>query len=138
MTAFADDEDCHKSWADLLPRVRGGLRSCRPSSVASPLTERDVWYAAALRPSAHDQVFLDGVLAEDTFDWFVQDAEGNVWYFGEDSKEIEDGQIVSTEGSWEAGVGDDEPGNIMLAGTSGTSWSRSATSECRRPVQPFA
>jgi hypothetical protein len=54
----------------------------------------------------HDQVFLDGELAEDTFDWYAQDTEGNVWYFGEDSKEIEDGQVVSTEGSWEAGVGD--------------------------------
>ena len=33
----------------------------------------------------------------------------------EDSKEIEDRQVVSTEGSWEAGVGDYEPGIIMLA-----------------------
>jgi hypothetical protein len=63
----------------------------------------------------HDQVFLDGELAEDTFDWFAQDREGNVWYFGEDSREIEDGQVVSTEGSWEAGIGDNEPGIIMLA-----------------------
>lgn len=63
----------------------------------------------------HDQVLLDGELSEDTFDWFAQDTEGNVWYFGEDSKEIEDGQVVSTEGSWEAGVGDNEPGIIMLA-----------------------
>jgi hypothetical protein len=63
----------------------------------------------------HDQVFLEGELSEDTFDWFAQDADGNVWYFGEDSKEIENGQVVSTEGSWEAGVGDNEPGIIMLA-----------------------
>lgn len=63
----------------------------------------------------HDQVFLDGELTEDTFDWFAQDTQGNVWYFGEDSKEIEDGRVVSTEGSWEAGVGDNEPGIIMLA-----------------------
>jgi hypothetical protein len=63
----------------------------------------------------HDQVFLEGELAEDTFDWYAQDREGNVWYFGEDSKEIENGQVVSTEGSWEAGVGDNEPGIIMLA-----------------------
>src|SRR5919197_5107786 len=33
----------------------------------------------------HDQVFLEGDLTEDTFDWFAQDADGNVWYFGEDS-----------------------------------------------------
>ena len=52
----------------------------------------------------HDQVFLNGELTEDTFDWEAQDAAGNVWYFGEDSKELEDGVVVSTEGSWEAGV----------------------------------
>ena len=63
----------------------------------------------------HDQVFLDGELIEDTFDWFAQDSEGNVWYFGEDSKEILDGEVVSTEGSWEAGVDGAMPGIIMLA-----------------------
>jgi hypothetical protein len=63
----------------------------------------------------HDQVFLDGELSEDTFDWYAQDTDGNVWYFGEDSREIEDGQVVSTEGSWVAGEGDNEPGIIMLA-----------------------
>ena len=63
----------------------------------------------------HDQVFLEGQLSEDTFDWYAQDTDGNVWYFGEDSREIEDGQVVSTEGSWVAGEGDNEPGIIMLA-----------------------
>lgn len=62
-----------------------------------------------------DRVYLDGELIEDTFDWFAQDADGNVWYFGEDSKEIEDGQVVSTEGSWEAGVDGAQPGIVMLA-----------------------
>jgi hypothetical protein len=63
----------------------------------------------------HDQVFLDGELTEDTFDWEAQDGAGNVWYFGEDTKELEDGQVVSTEGSWEAGVNGAHPGIIMLA-----------------------
>jgi hypothetical protein len=63
----------------------------------------------------HDQVFLDGELAEDTFDWYAQDKEGNVWYLGEDSKEIENGQVVSTEGSWEWGIDGALPGVIMWA-----------------------
>lgn len=63
----------------------------------------------------HDQVFLDGDLTEDTFDWEAQDGQGNVWYFGEDSKEIEHGVVVSTEGSWQAGVDGAHPGIIMLA-----------------------
>ena len=63
----------------------------------------------------HDQVFLDGDLIEDTFDWFAQDGAGNVWYLGEDSKEIENGQVVSTEGSWEWGVNGALPGVVMWA-----------------------
>jgi hypothetical protein len=57
----------------------------------------------------------NGELDEDTFDWFAQDKDGNVWYFGEDSKEIENGNAVSTEGSWEAGVNGAKPGIIMKA-----------------------
>ncbi len=63
----------------------------------------------------HDQVFLDGDLTEDTFDWEAQDRQGNVWYFGEDSKELENGQVVSTEGSWEAGKQGAHAGVIMFA-----------------------
>ncbi len=55
----------------------------------------------------------DGELIEDTFDWFAQDKDGNVWYFGEDSKEYDNGEVVSTAGSWEAGVDDAKPGIIM-------------------------
>ena len=56
----------------------------------------------------------DGDLIEETFDWYAQDTEGNVWYFGEDSKEYDDGD-VSTAGSWEAGVDGALPGIIMKA-----------------------
>ena len=62
-----------------------------------------------------DRVWLDDELIEETFDWYVQDKEGNVWYFGEDSKEYEDGKVVSTEGSWESGVDGAKPGIIMKA-----------------------
>jgi hypothetical protein len=62
-----------------------------------------------------DRVWLNGDLIEDTKDWFAQDAEGNVWYMGEDSKEIAGGKVVSTEGSWEAGVDGAKPGIIMKA-----------------------
>ncbi len=62
----------------------------------------------------HDQVFLNDELIEDTYDWYAQDEDGNVWYFGEDTKTLEDGQVVSTHGSWEAGISG-EPGIVMLA-----------------------
>jgi hypothetical protein len=63
----------------------------------------------------HDTASLDEELIEDTFDWFAQDKEGNVWYLGEDTKEYENGEVVSTEGSWEAGVDGAEAGIVMLA-----------------------
>jgi hypothetical protein len=64
----------------------------------------------------HHRSYEDGVLIEDTFDWFAQDVDGNVWYFGEDTKELdENGNVISTEGSWEAGVNGAQPGIVMLA-----------------------
>jgi hypothetical protein len=62
-----------------------------------------------------DRVYLDGQLIEDTFDWYAQDAAGNVWYLGEDSREIENGVVVNTEGSWEWAVDGALPGIIMWA-----------------------
>lgn len=62
-----------------------------------------------------DTVALDGELVEETFDWYAQDKDGNVWYFGEDSKEYEDGEVVSSAGSWEAGVDGALPGIVMYA-----------------------
>jgi hypothetical protein len=62
-----------------------------------------------------DTVTEKGRLVEDTFDWYAQDRRGNVWYLGEDTKEYEGGKVVSTEGSWEAGVEGAKPGIAMLA-----------------------
>jgi hypothetical protein len=54
-------------------------------------------------------------IVEDTYDWYAQDQDGNVWYMGEDTKEYENGKVVSTEGSWEAGVDGAKPGIVMHA-----------------------
>jgi len=62
----------------------------------------------------HDVVRLEGELIEDTFDWYAQDGDGNVWYFGEDTTAYEDGK-ASKEGSWEAGVDGAMPGIVMPA-----------------------
>ena len=61
----------------------------------------------------HDKVSEDGELVEDTFDWFAQDVCGNVWYLGENTKEYEDGKVVSTEGSWETGVDGAQAGVVV-------------------------
>jgi hypothetical protein len=62
-----------------------------------------------------DRVFEGGDLVERTDDWYAQDREGNVWYFGEDAQTIDHGEVVSTEGSWEAGRDGARPGIVMLA-----------------------
>ena len=62
-----------------------------------------------------DTVVVDGVLEEATLDWYAQDKSGNVWYFGEDSKEYQEGGVVSSAGSWEAGVNGALPGIVMQA-----------------------
>ena len=62
-----------------------------------------------------DSVFLNGELIEDTIDWYAQDRDGNVWYLGEDTAEYEDGQVVSTEGSFKWGEDGAQPGIIMFA-----------------------
>ena len=63
----------------------------------------------------HDSVFTDGELTEDTLDWFAQDKEGNVWYFGENTAELEDGLITTIDGTFMGGVDGDKPGIIMKA-----------------------
>jgi hypothetical protein len=63
----------------------------------------------------HDTVTQDGQVIEATIDWYAQDQDGNVWYYGEDVKEYENGALVSTEGTWEAGVNGAQAGIIMKA-----------------------
>ena len=63
----------------------------------------------------HDQVTQGGQVAEDTYDWYAQDADGNLWYLGEDTTEYENGKPKTKEGSWEAGVDGALPGIIMPA-----------------------
>jgi hypothetical protein len=63
-----------------------------------------------------DTLTLSGKLAERTEDWYAQDREGNVWYFGEATATLDAaGKVTSTEGSWTAGVDGALPGIFMPA-----------------------
>lgn len=62
-----------------------------------------------------DRAFEDGLLVEDTFDYFAQDSAGNVWYFGEDVTNYhydDDGVLIGTDtsSSWLAGLNLADPG----------------------------
>jgi hypothetical protein len=64
----------------------------------------------------HDVVIdANQVPTEDTDDYFAQHTDGTVWYFGESSRQLEDGEIVGVEGSFKAGVDSAKPGIIMKA-----------------------
>src|SRR5204863_9455499 len=56
----------------------------------------------------------DGVLIEDTLDFFAQDDDDNVWYLGEDTSAFSADGTVSHAGSWRTGVDGAVPGTNML------------------------
>jgi len=67
-----------------------------------------------------DTVYDDGLLVEDTLDYYAQDTRGNVWYLGETviNYEYDDnGKFIGTnnDGAWLAGVDGAKPGWIMPA-----------------------
>ena len=62
-----------------------------------------------------DTVTVGDQLVEDTYDWFAQDKEGNVWYVGESVDNYIAGVLVNHSGSWEWGVDGALPGIIMWA-----------------------
>ncbi len=69
-----------------------------------------------------DRAFVDGLLDEETFDYYAQDTAGNVWYLGEDvTNYVYDGEdsliTTNSSSSWRAGVNDALPGFIMPANT---------------------
>ena len=54
-------------------------------------------------------------IVEKTVDWYAQDKDGNVWYFGEDTAVYKNGKVGNTDGTWMAGVDGALPGFIMKA-----------------------
>jgi hypothetical protein len=62
-----------------------------------------------------DRAYDGTALIEDTEDWFAQDVDGNVWYFGENTAECAGGNVSNRAGAWEAGLDGAMPGIVMLA-----------------------
>lgn len=97
-------------------------------SDGEPVTERSVLTVLGLGPeilgvqttTQRDRAYEDGVLVEDTFDFYAQDKSGNVWYMGEDVTNYrydDEGNLIGTdsESAWRAGVNNALPGYIMPA-----------------------
>lgn len=58
---------------------------------------------------------VDGVLTEDTREWFAQHADGSVWCFGESVRYYEAGFLAGIDGSWRAGSNGARPGMLVPA-----------------------
>src|SRR5919201_3127018 len=72
--------------------------------------------AGVVCTAVSDRLYLSGRLEERTTDWYAQDKAGNVWYFGEDTAELDaHGKVTTREGSWLAGVHGAQPGIFMPA-----------------------
>ncbi len=103
----------------LMPLVPGTIYAYEGTdetvSVAVTGTTKTIMEVTCIE--VRDTVRVLGSVVEDTLDWYAQDADGNVWYFGEDTREYAGSEVVSTEGSWEAGVDGAKPGIVMFAPT---------------------
>ena len=93
------------------------MKDGKPARDVVTVTHRHTDDRAASRCIAvDDRLYLHGVLEERTTDWYAQDVEGNVWYFGEDTAELDaTGRVTSREGTWQAGVAR-RPGGHLHAG----------------------
>lgn len=79
------------------------------------VTHRTVRIEGVRARVVHDVVREDGEPVEDTRDWYAQDAGGSIWYLGEATRELEDGEVVSTEGSWRHGRDGAQAGVVVPA-----------------------
>jgi hypothetical protein len=93
-----------------------GAKDGKPSREVMTVTHRTKTIAGAPCAVVDDRLWLAGHLEEKTDDWYSQDARGNVWYFGEQTAELDaKGHVTTTEGSWQAGRDGARPGVFMPA-----------------------
>ena len=106
-------------WFPLAPgsvyRYRG-VKDGRPSREVMTVTHRTRTIDGARTVAVSDLLYLRGRLEERTTDYYSQDRDGNVWYFGEDTAELDrNGNVKDTSGSWLAGKDGAKPGIFMYA-----------------------
>jgi hypothetical protein len=106
-------------WFPLVPGTRYvyvGAKDGEPSRDVVTVTHRTRRIDGVPCAVVEDRLYLSGRLRERTTDWYSQDARGRVWYFGEDTAELDPrGRVASREGSWRAGVDAARPGIFMPA-----------------------
>ncbi len=116
-TRFATEVD--NPWFPLKPGttyVYRGHKDGKPSREVLAVTHLTKTIQGIRATVLHDNLYLGGKLEERTTDWYAQDTDGNVWYLGEATAELDrKGRVTSREGSWQAGVDGAEAGIYMPA-----------------------
>jgi hypothetical protein len=106
-------------WFPLAPGTTytyNGVKDGKPSRDVVTVTRRTITIAGAPCVVVSDRLYLAGRLHERTLDYYSQSAKGDVWYFGEDTSELdEQGHVTTTEGTWRAGVDGARAGIFMPA-----------------------
>jgi hypothetical protein len=95
-------------WFPLKPGTRyvyTGIKDGQPSRDVVFVTHQTRTIDGVPCVAVQDRLWVRGRLHERTTDWYSQDRQGNVWYFGEKTAEFDrSGKVTSTEGTWLAGV----------------------------------
>ena len=106
-------------WFPLRPGTRyvyTGIKDGQPSRDVVFVTHQTRTIDGVPCVAVQDRLYLRGRLEERTTDWYSQDRQGNVWYLGERTAELDrSGRVTSTEGTWLAGVSGAKPGIYMPA-----------------------
>ncbi len=106
-------------WFPLLPGTRyvyAGVKDGKRSRDVMTVTHQTRTIEGVPCVVVHDRLYLRGRLEERTTDWYSQDSRGNVWYFGENTAELDThGHVTSTEGTWTAGINGARPGIYIPA-----------------------
>jgi hypothetical protein len=101
-------------WFPLKPGttyIYRGVKDGQPSRDVVTVTRETKRITGVPCVAVRDRLYLRGRLEERTTDWYRQDKQGNVWYFGESTAELNKrGRVISTEGSWQAGRAGALPG----------------------------
>jgi hypothetical protein len=106
-------------WFPLAPGSRyiySGIKDGQRSREVLTVTQRRKTISGKPCAVVEDRLFVRGRLAERTTDWYTQDAQGNVWYYGEETATLDrKGHVTGTSGTWRAGVAGAQPGIYMPA-----------------------
>lgn len=106
-------------WFPLTPGtqfVYKGTKDGKPTRDVVDVTRQTITIAGARCVIVRDLLYEAGKLEERTSDYYTQDRAGNVWYFGEDTAELDaSGKVTSREGTWRAGRNGAKAGIYMPA-----------------------